>query len=107
MIDIWRRHATDKHRMLEAEAQSLARLMNGATAQNLVRVFFLQEQLKSLGKDKSYQPKYVHVIGAGTIGGNITAHGAPSVAFMSPCRTSLRNALHRQCRGPMPCSPAN
>jgi 3-hydroxyacyl-CoA dehydrogenase/enoyl-CoA hydratase/3-hydroxybutyryl-CoA epimerase len=73
MIDIWRRHATDKHRMLEAEAQSLARLMNGATAQNLVRVFFLQEQLKSLGKDKSYQPKYVHVIGAGTMGGDIAA----------------------------------
>ena len=73
MIDIWRRHATDKQRMLEAEAQSLARLMNGATAQNLVRVFFLQEQLKSLGKDKSYQPKYVHVIGAGTMGGDIAA----------------------------------
>jgi 3-hydroxyacyl-CoA dehydrogenase/enoyl-CoA hydratase/3-hydroxybutyryl-CoA epimerase len=73
MIDIWRRHATDKRRMLEAEALSLAQLMNGATARNLVRVFFLQEQLKSLGKDKSYQPQYVHVIGAGTMGGDIAA----------------------------------
>ena len=73
MIDIWRKHATDKRRMLDAEAQSLAHLMTGATAQNLVRVFFLQEQLKSLGKDKTYQPKYVHVIGAGTMGGDIAA----------------------------------
>ena len=73
MIDIWRKHATDKRRMLDAEAQSLAHLITGATAQNLVRVFFLQEQLKSLGKDKSYQPKYVHIIGAGTMGGDIAA----------------------------------
>jgi 3-hydroxyacyl-CoA dehydrogenase/enoyl-CoA hydratase/3-hydroxybutyryl-CoA epimerase len=73
MIDIWRKHATDKQGMLDAEAQSLAHLMTGATAQNLVRVFFLQEQLKSLGKDKTYQPMYVHVIGAGTMGGDIAA----------------------------------
>jgi len=74
MIDIWRKHANDKNAMQAAEAASLARLMTtGTTAQNLVRVFFLQEQLKSLGKDKSYQPKYVHVIGAGTMGGDIAA----------------------------------
>jgi 3-hydroxyacyl-CoA dehydrogenase/enoyl-CoA hydratase/3-hydroxybutyryl-CoA epimerase len=73
MIDIWREHATDKTGMQTAEAESLAQLITGATAQNLVRVFFLQEQLKSLGKDKSYNPKYVHVIGAGTMGGDIAA----------------------------------
>jgi 3-hydroxyacyl-CoA dehydrogenase/enoyl-CoA hydratase/3-hydroxybutyryl-CoA epimerase len=73
MIDIWRKHATDKTGMLAAEAESLATLITGITAQNLVRVFFLQEQLKSLGKDKTWQPKYVHVIGAGTMGGDIAA----------------------------------
>ena len=73
MIDIWRKHANNQHDMLEAEAKSLAQLINGATAQNLVRVFFLQEQLKALGKDKNYQPAYVHVIGAGTMGGDIAA----------------------------------
>jgi len=36
-------------------------------------VFFLQEHLKSLGKDKTYQPRNVHVIGAGTMGGDIAA----------------------------------
>jgi 3-hydroxyacyl-CoA dehydrogenase/enoyl-CoA hydratase/3-hydroxybutyryl-CoA epimerase len=73
MIDIWRKYATDKTGMLEAEATSLAQLITGATAQNLVRVFFLQERLKSLGKDNSWNPKYVHVIGAGTMGGDIAA----------------------------------
>jgi 3-hydroxyacyl-CoA dehydrogenase/enoyl-CoA hydratase/3-hydroxybutyryl-CoA epimerase len=73
MIDIWRKHATDKTGMLDAEATAVAQLITGATAQNLVRVFFLQERLKSLGKDKTYSPKYVHVIGAGTMGGDIAA----------------------------------
>jgi 3-hydroxyacyl-CoA dehydrogenase/enoyl-CoA hydratase/3-hydroxybutyryl-CoA epimerase len=73
MIDLWQKHANDKPAMLKAEAQSLAQLVSGLTAKNLVRVFFLQEQLKSLGKDKGYQPQYVHVIGAGTMGGDIAA----------------------------------
>ncbi len=73
MIDLWRKHANNKTAMLRAEAQSLAQLVNGLTAKNLVRVFFLQEQLKALGKDQAYQPKFVHVIGAGTMGGDIAA----------------------------------
>ncbi len=73
MIDLWRKHANNKSAMLRAEAQSLAQLVNGLTAKNLVRVFFLQEQLKALGKDQAYQPKFVHVIGAGTMGGDIAA----------------------------------
>ncbi len=73
MIEVWRRYAADKSAMLRAEMESLARLVNGQTARNLVRVFFLQEQLKALGKDSSYQPRYVHVIGAGTMGGDIAA----------------------------------
>lgn len=73
MIDVWRKYASDKPAMLRAEAQSLAHLVTGATARNLVRVFFLQEHLKSLGKDKSYQPRHVHVVGAGTMGGDIAA----------------------------------
>ncbi len=73
MIELWRKHANDKQAMLRGEAQSLATLVSGLTARNLVRVFFLQEQLKSLGKDRDYRPQYVHVIGAGTMGGDIAA----------------------------------
>lgn len=73
MIDIWRRHANDKPAMQKAEAASLANLVTGASAKNLVRVFFLQEELKALGKDKAYHPRNVHVVGAGTMGGDIAA----------------------------------
>jgi 3-hydroxyacyl-CoA dehydrogenase/enoyl-CoA hydratase/3-hydroxybutyryl-CoA epimerase len=73
MIDLWRKHANDKSAMLRGEAQSLAQLVSGLTAKNLVRVFFLQEQLKALGKDNAWQPEFVHVIGAGTMGGDIAA----------------------------------
>jgi 3-hydroxyacyl-CoA dehydrogenase / enoyl-CoA hydratase / 3-hydroxybutyryl-CoA epimerase len=73
MIDLWCKHAGSKDAMLRAERESLARLVSGVTAKNLVRVFFLQEQLKSLGKNKQYQPQSVHVIGAGTMGGDIAA----------------------------------
>jgi 3-hydroxyacyl-CoA dehydrogenase/enoyl-CoA hydratase/3-hydroxybutyryl-CoA epimerase len=73
MIEVWRRHATDRQAMLAAEIQSFLKLVFGPTARNLVRVFFLQEQLKALGKDSSYQPQHVHVVGAGTMGGDIAA----------------------------------
>jgi 3-hydroxyacyl-CoA dehydrogenase/enoyl-CoA hydratase/3-hydroxybutyryl-CoA epimerase len=59
--------------MLEAEAQSIARLVRGVTARNLIRVFQLQERLKGLGKDVQFQPEFIHVIGAGTMGGDIAA----------------------------------
>jgi len=73
LIDIWLKYANDPKHMLEAEAQSIAGLIKGITARNLIRVFFLQEKLKGLGKDKDYKPQYVHVIGAGTMGGDIAA----------------------------------
>jgi 3-hydroxyacyl-CoA dehydrogenase/enoyl-CoA hydratase/3-hydroxybutyryl-CoA epimerase len=73
LIDVWRKHANDPERMLEAEAQSIAGLIKGITARNLIRVFFLQERLKGLGKEADYKPRYVHVIGAGTMGGDIAA----------------------------------
>jgi 3-hydroxyacyl-CoA dehydrogenase/enoyl-CoA hydratase/3-hydroxybutyryl-CoA epimerase len=55
---------------LKAEARSVARLAKTDTARNLIRVYFLQERLKSLGgKDPGI--KHVHVIGAGVMGGDI------------------------------------
>ncbi len=58
---------------MEREAQSCARMFLGETCQNLVRVFFLQERLKALGKEVKFVPQHVHVIGAGTMGGDIAA----------------------------------
>ncbi|MDB5626147.1 MAG: fatty-acid oxidation protein subunit alpha, partial [Tardiphaga sp.] len=72
LIDLWEVHGGDRQAMLSAEATSFARLMVTPTAQNLIRVFFLREQMKKIagtGNDVAH----VHVIGAGAMGGDIAA----------------------------------
>jgi 3-hydroxyacyl-CoA dehydrogenase/enoyl-CoA hydratase/3-hydroxybutyryl-CoA epimerase len=73
LINLWEKYGGDERGMLMEEAVSVARLMSEGTAQNLVRVYFLQERLKSLGKGVDFQPQHVHVIGAGVMGGDIAA----------------------------------
>lgn len=73
LIDLWARHAGDPKTMLAEEASSVARLVVGDTAQNLIHVFFLQEKLKSLGRAAAAPARHVHVIGAGIMGGDIAA----------------------------------
>ena len=73
LIDLWLHHWGNRDSMLREEAASVARLITGKTAQNLVRVFMLQEQLKSLGRLPDYAPRHVHVIGGGVMGGDIAA----------------------------------
>ena len=60
---------------LNAEVNSALSLVEHDTAKNLIRVFFLQEKLKEFAKktDSTQKPKHVHVIGAGTMGGDIAA----------------------------------
>ncbi len=55
------------------EAKTCAELFMTPTCQNLVRDFFLQERLKGLAKESRFNPQHVHVIGAGTMGGDIAA----------------------------------
>jgi len=73
LIDLWEKYGGDECSMLLEEAVSVAGLMTEGTAQNLVRVFLLQERLKSLGKGVDFQPQHIHVIGAGIMGGDIAA----------------------------------
>ena len=73
LIDLWQEHANSDQDMLKAEAESVAELVTSDTSKNLVRVFFLQERMKALGTEKDYEPKHVHVIGAGVMGGDIAA----------------------------------
>jgi len=72
LIELWSRHGDNPERMYQAEAESVAGLLSSPTAQNLVRVFFLQMQLKSLAK-KADPMSRVHVIGAGSMGRDIAA----------------------------------
>jgi len=73
LINIWEMHGSQSNEMYEAEAHSVATLVSTDTAQNLVRVFFLQNRLKALGDKKLFTPKHVHVIGGGVMGGDIAA----------------------------------
>lgn len=71
IIDLWQKYADRPGRMLTEERASEARLVNNETAQNLIRVFFLQERMKSLGNKDLISVKHVHVIGGGVMGGDI------------------------------------
>ena len=73
LIDLWAEYGGDRERMVLEEGRSVARLLTGEAAQNLVRVFMLQERLKSLGRGGDFSPRRVHVIGAGVMGGDIAA----------------------------------
>lgn len=86
LVDLWQRHGGDAKRMLSEERYSVARLVTGETAQNLVRAFFLQERMKSLGRGVDFTPEHVHVIGAGTMGGDIAAWCA-----LKGCRVTLQD----------------
>jgi 3-hydroxyacyl-CoA dehydrogenase/enoyl-CoA hydratase/3-hydroxybutyryl-CoA epimerase len=72
LIDLWEKHGGDKPAMLAAEKASFAGLMVTPTAQNLIRVFFLREQMKKLAGSGA-NVRHVHVIGAGAMGGDIAA----------------------------------
>jgi len=56
---------------MENEAKSIAELITTDTSRNLVRIFFLQDRMKGLAKQIKFKPNWVHVIGAGTMGGDI------------------------------------
>jgi 3-hydroxyacyl-CoA dehydrogenase/enoyl-CoA hydratase/3-hydroxybutyryl-CoA epimerase len=72
LIDLWVAHGGDAEAMQKAEIASFAKLLVGETAQNLVRVFYLRENLKKLA-DGQWSGKRIHVIGAGAMGGDIAA----------------------------------
>src|SRR3984957_17407993 len=89
LIDLWEQHGgDDAPAMQKAEIASFAKLLVSDTAQNLVRVFFLRNKLKSLAGGK-WDGGRIHVIGAGAMGGDIAAwcawHGfTVSLADMKP-----------------------
>ena len=76
MIDVWKRGGSSLRQRLKLEARSVARLATTPTAQNLIRIFFLQERLKSQGSGTEHDIRHVHVVGAGVMGGDIAAWAA-------------------------------
>jgi 3-hydroxyacyl-CoA dehydrogenase/enoyl-CoA hydratase/3-hydroxybutyryl-CoA epimerase len=72
LIDLWAAHGGNAQAMQKAEISSFARLLVTETAQNLVRVFYLRDNLKNLAAG-TWAGRRVHVIGAGAMGGDIAA----------------------------------
>jgi len=72
LIDLWVAHGGDRDAMQKAEIASFAKLLSTSTAQNLVRVFFLRDNLKKLAGG-GWEGQRIHVIGAGAMGGDIAA----------------------------------
>lgn len=94
ILDIWVKYDGDALAAPGSDPASIANLLQTPTAANLIRVFKLQERLKSFGKEiassalpatsaQTGQPSpaarevraaaHVHVVGAGTMGGDIAA----------------------------------
>ena len=73
IIDLWARHGASPRSGYDAEARSFAELMVGSASRNLVRVYFLQNRLKSQGSKPDKKIAHVHVVGAGVMGGDIAA----------------------------------
>jgi 3-hydroxyacyl-CoA dehydrogenase / enoyl-CoA hydratase / 3-hydroxybutyryl-CoA epimerase len=73
LIELWQEYGAAGERAYDAEARSMGNLLCTPTSRNLVRVFFLQERLKSAGKSGGEPIKHVHVVGAGVMGGDIAA----------------------------------
>lgn len=76
LISTWERSGGSGIRgRLDAERRAVVKLAGSSTARNLIRIFFLTERLKALGKGEPGIAR-VHVVGAGVMGGDIAAFAA-------------------------------
>ena len=73
ILDLWVRYDGNALLAPPADPASIPSLLKTPTASNLIRVFNLQERLKGLGKEGEFKAAHVHVVGAGTMGGDIAA----------------------------------
>jgi 3-hydroxyacyl-CoA dehydrogenase/enoyl-CoA hydratase/3-hydroxybutyryl-CoA epimerase len=73
ILELWRGFDGDPFAPRPEDPASVIGLVEGDTARNLIRIFFLQERMKSLAKDSDFKAERVHVIGAGVMGGDIAA----------------------------------
>jgi 3-hydroxyacyl-CoA dehydrogenase/enoyl-CoA hydratase/3-hydroxybutyryl-CoA epimerase len=73
ILELWARYGGDPFLPPPQDDASIARLVQHPTTRNLIRIFGLQERLKALAKGVEFQARRVHVIGAGTMGGDIAA----------------------------------
>lgn len=73
LIDLFEQYGGTHQRMKSAETMLFAPLMVSEQARNLRRVFRFTEMLKGEALKDEFKPLRAHVIGAGTMGGDIAA----------------------------------
>lgn len=110
LIDIWRRGSGNIEQRLRLERNAVVQLADTPTCKNLIRVFFLQERLKGLAGGVDHGITRVHVIGAGTMGGDIAAWAAlqgfdvtlqdRSMAQVEPALARARTLFERRLKVP-------
>ena len=110
LIDVWKRGGSNIQQRLKLEARSVSKLADTATAHNLIRIFFLQERLKSQGSGIDAEIRHVHVVGAGVMGGDIAAWAAfkgfdvtlqdREMKFIQPALDRARSLYEKKLKTP-------
>ncbi len=110
IVELWREHGAVGAASYAAEARSIAGLMCTQSSRNLVRVFLLQDRLKSLGGSSAVEFRRLHVIGAGTMGGDIAAWAAfrgltvtlqdRTEALILPAMSRAKDFFNKRLRDP-------
>jgi 3-hydroxyacyl-CoA dehydrogenase/enoyl-CoA hydratase/3-hydroxybutyryl-CoA epimerase len=73
ILDLFVKHDGNALAVPASDPASIPSLLKTPAAGNLIRVFRLQERLKALGKNGEHRIAHLHVVGAGTMGGDIAA----------------------------------
>ena len=74
VVDNWVQEGGMTKQADAVEVDSIANLVTRSdTTKNLVRAYFLREKMKDFAKSSSFKARHVHVVGAGTMGGDIAA----------------------------------
>src|SRR5438045_7385910 len=73
ILALWRKYDGNPFAASSDPSASVESLFAHPTTANLIRIFFLQERMKQLGKGADFRPRHVHIVGAGVMGGDIAA----------------------------------
>ncbi len=109
IVALWERHGARGADAFRAEAASIGRLLVTPTCRNLVRVFELRERLRNLAPKES-AVRHVHVVGGGTMGGDIAAWCAlkgltvtvqdRGLQYVEPALARARELFRKRLRAP-------
>ena len=73
ILEFWRKYDGNPFLASADPSASVEALFAHPTTANLIRIFFLQERMKGLGKGSDFKARHVHIVGAGVMGGDIAA----------------------------------